>query len=254
SGKGSLTPTKIQLTGAKATIFDGSATGNLTWNVPKPTQTNIDFSGKLNGLKADSFFQETSFLGGDSNIHKYLEGALSAEVQYSSSLEPTLTPKVSTIQAQGAFGMTTSRLKDHPIQMEIAKLLKVDELKNVALDDWETTFAIEDELLRFNGLNLTSKDIGIEMQGTHHLVSDVIDYKATIALPGRFKKGIANVISENAANALQQENGTIAIPLIISGTSEKPKVRPDQDVIKKVVEDYLKDKGSDLIKGLFNGN
>ena len=253
SGKGAMNPVKIQLSDAKATLFDGTASGDLVWDVPQPTQTKFNFEGSLNGISAPSFFRETSFLG-ESNIHRYLEGALNADISYSSALEPTLSPRVSTIKSEGTFGVENARIKGHPVQMEIARLLKVKELENMALDDWTSRFTIQNQILTLTNLNLTSKDIGLEINGTQHLVNDKIDYKASIALPGRFKKGIGNVLSQQAANALEQEDGTLAIPLVITGTSENPKVRPDEEAIKQIVEDYLKEKGSNLIKNLFDGN
>jgi uncharacterized protein involved in outer membrane biogenesis len=254
SGKGVMSPTKIELKDAKATLFEGAASGDLHWDIPKPTQTNIRFNGKLSHLKASSFLKETSFLGEKSTIHKYLEGALSADINYTSVLDATLSPKISTIKAEGSFGMTKSRLKGYPIQMEIAKLLRAKELENIALDDWKSDFTIKNEVLTFKNLNITSADIGLQMEGTHQLVSGIINYKATIALPSRFKKGMEAVLSKQAVEALEQENGTIAVPLVITGTSDKPKVRPDKSVIEDIVKKYLKKKGGDLIKNLFGGN
>jgi hypothetical protein len=138
--------------------------------------------------------------------------------------------------------------------MEIAKLLRAKELENIALDDWKSDFTIKNEVLTFKNLNITSADIGLQMEGTHQLVSGIINYKATIALPSRFKKGMEAVLSKQAVEALEQENGTIAVPLVITGTSEKPKVRPDKSVIEDIVKKYLKKKGGDLIKNLFGGN
>ncbi len=254
SGKGVMNPSKIELKDAKATLFEGSASGNLHWDIPKPTQTKIQFNGKLDHLKASSFLKETNFLGDKSTIHKYLEGELSADINYKSALDTSLSPKISTTEADGSFGMTKSRLKGHPIQMEMAKLLRAKEFENIALDNWKSDFTIKDEVLTFKNLNITSADIGLEMNGTQQLVTGKIDYKATIALPSRFKKGMAAVLSKQSVDALEQENGTIAVPLVITGTSDKPKIRPDESVIKDIVKEYLKKKGGKLIKNLFGGN
>lgn len=109
-------------------------------------------------------------------------------------------------------------------------------------------------MLTFKELNLTSDKIGLQMNGTHHLVNDEIDYKAVIALPGTFRKGLSSVIGEQAINALTQENGTISVPLVITGKYTNPTVRPDEEVIKQIVEDYLKERGSNLLRNLFDGN
>ncbi|MEX2604119.1 MAG: AsmA-like C-terminal region-containing protein, partial [Gracilimonas sp.] len=254
SGNGEMNPVKIVLSDAKATMFEGTATGNMVWDIPAPTNTKINFSGTLNELAAKAFFRDTGFLGENSTIHEYIEGALSADVHYISNLNPALSPVLSTTNAEGSFGMTKARLGNHPIQMKVANFLKVKELETLALDEWKSDFTIKNEVLTFKNLNLTSDKIGLEMNGTHHLNNDKIDYKAVIALPGTFKKGLSSVIGEQVVNALTQENGTISVPLLITGTSTNPTVRPDETVIKKIVEDYLKEQGGNILKNILGGN
>lgn len=254
SGSGEMTPEKLVLRDAKATMFEGSATGNMIWDIPTPTDTRINFSGTLDSLAAKAFFRDTGFLGENSTIHKYVEGAFSADVNYVSDLNPALSPVLSTIDAEGSFGMTKARLVNHPIQMKVANFLNVKELETLALDEWRSEFTITNEVLTFKELNLTSDKIGLEMSGTHHLGNDEIDYEAVIALPGTFKKGLSSVIGEQAVNALTQENGTISVPLVITGNYSNPTVRPNETVIKKIVEDYLKEKGGNILKDIFDGN
>ncbi len=253
-GSARLTPKEIVLSDAEAGMFEGKARGDMTWKVPNPTKTEMVFSGELDQVSAPAFFRESSFLGENSDIHEYLTGDLSAKITYQSKLDPTLSPIIKTTVSEGSFGMSKARLKGHPTQVKIANLLGISELKNVALDKWESEFTIKDEVLTLTNLNLTSGDIGLELNGTQHLVTEKIDYKATIALPGSFKGAIQKVISKQATDALTQENGTIGVPLVITGTSANPKVRPDDSVIKSIVEEYLKGKGKDLIKNLFGGD
>ncbi|MEX2478754.1 MAG: AsmA-like C-terminal region-containing protein [Gracilimonas sp.] len=254
SGSGEMTPEKLVLRDAKATMFEGIATGNMAWDIPAPTNTKINFSGTLDSLEAKAFFRDTGFLGQESTIHEYLEGAFSAEINYVSDLNPALSPILSTTDAEGSFGMTKARLGRHPMQMKVANFLKVKELETLALDEWKSDFTIKNEVLTFTELNLTSDKIGLELNGTHHLISDEIDYEAVIALPGTFKKGLTSVLGEETVNALTQENGTISVPLVIRGTSSDPSVRPNEEVIKEILEDYLKEKGGNLLKNIFGGN
>lgn len=254
TGNGEMNPEQLVLRDAKATMFEGAATGNMTWDIPTPTNTKINFTGTLDSLAAKAFFRDTGFLGKNSTIHEYIEGALTANVTYSSNLNPALSPVLSTTDAEGSFGMTKARLGNHPIQMKVANFLKVKELETLALDEWKSDFIIQNEVLTFKNLNLTSDKIGLQMNGTHHLVNDEINYKAVIALPSTFKKGLSSVIGEQAVNALTQENGTISVPLLITGKYTNPTVRPDETVIKKIVEDYLKEKGGNILKDIFGGN
>jgi uncharacterized protein involved in outer membrane biogenesis len=253
TGTGRTTPDQIIMDQANATLFDGTATGRMVWSVPNPLRTSISFTGSLDSLVAESFFRDTGFLGEDSRFHNHVTGEFSTDIDYSTDLDQTLAPDVTTTEADGSFGMTRARLRGHPIQERIADFLKVDELRSLALDEWTATYTISDAVLTFQDFRLTSENIGVELEGTQHMVTDEINYKATLLLPARFKSGIASVISNRAADALQREDGTMTVPIMITGTSANPQVRPDSELIQEIIRDALRDGAGNALKKLFNG-
>lgn len=253
TGTGRITPDQIIMDEADATLFEGTATGRMEWNVPDPLRTNLTFTGSLDSLTAVSFFRDTGFLGENSRFHQHVTGAFSTDIDYSTDLDQTLTPDVTTTEANGSFGMTRARLRGHPIQERVADFLKVDELRSLALDEWTATYTISESILTFEDFRLTSEDIGMELEGTQHMVTDKINYTAILLLPEQFKSGIASVISGRAADALQREDGTMAVPILINGTSADPQVRPDSDLIQEIVRDALREGAGNAIKKLFDG-
>jgi hypothetical protein len=252
SGKGRLTPDQIQIEDATAKLFDGSATGRLDWNVPDPLRTNILFQGQLQGLRAESFFRETGFLGPQSTLHQYITGEFSSEIRYASHLQPDLEIDITTADANGTFGMTRARMEGHPIQKQIADFLNVSELERLTLDEWNASFSIRDTVMTINDFNITSGNLGIQLDGTLHMVNDRINYRATLLLPEQFKSGIASVISVRAADALQLEDGRMAVPVRITGTTSNPQVSPDGETIERIVRDALQDGARDVLRRLFN--
>ncbi len=252
TGEASTSPDKITLDQASINLFDGEATGSFTWDVPEPERTMISFNGNLDGLQAAAFFDEFQVLGEDSNFHEYVSGAFSADVEYYSELNKFLEPVIKTSTMDGNFGMTNSRIQGHPIQIKLAALLNAKELNNIGLDKFNSTYSLKNSIFTINDLRMTSDDIGMELSGTQHMVNGDIDYQTKLFLPGRFKKGIASVISSQAVEALTQDNGTIMVPLRMTGTQENPTIRPDKEAIAPIVKDYLKDKGKNLLKGLFD--
>jgi hypothetical protein len=218
-GSGRITPTLIRVDQAEAKMFDGVATGRMDWNVPDPLATNILFEGDLNGLQAETFFRDTGFLGENSTLHQYLSGEFSSEVRYATEMTPELDPDITTTNASGTFGMSRARLSGHPIQVQVARFLNASELERLTLDEWNANFSIQDTVMTLENFRLTSGNLGMELEGTLHMVSDRINYKATLLLPERFKRGIASVISNRAADALQLEDGRMAVPIRITGTT-----------------------------------
>ncbi len=251
NGTASTTPEQIQLREATADLFEGKMIGSLTWDVPRPDSTMITFNGSLQGVRAEKFFEEYKVLGKKSKFHEYASGAFSSDIEYYTVLNRFLDPVIGTTEMDGNFGMTKSRLKNHPLQLRIANMLKAQELESVSLDEWKSTFTVSDTLLTLKNLRLTSSDVGMELNGTQQLVSQQVNYQMKLLLPPRFKKGIASVITTQATEALTQENGTIMLPLRVTGTLTNPTVKPDEEVIKPIIQKYLKDKAGNVLKKLF---
>lgn len=253
TGTGRTTPDQIIMDEANATLFEGTATGRMEWNVPDPLRTNLSFTGSLDSLTAESFFRDTGFLGDNSRFHQHVSGAFSTEIDYATELDQTITPDITTTEADGTFGMTRARLQGHPIQERVADFLKVDELRSLALDEWTANYTISESVLTFENFRLTSENIGMELEGTQHMVTDEINYTATLLLPEQFKSGIASVISGRAADALQREDGTMTVPIVITGTSENPQVRPDTELIQEIIRDALREGAGNALERLFGG-
>ncbi len=251
-GQGRLTPELIQINDARARLFDGTATGQMVWNVPDPLNSSITFNGNLDGLQAQAFFRDTNFLGQGSTLHQYISGSFSSEINYTSQLNPDLEPNISTANASGTFGMTTARMRNHPIQMGVSRFLNASEFESLVLDEWNASFSIQDTVMTLRNFRLTSGNLGVELEGTLNMVSDQINYRATLLLPEQFKRGIATVISSRAADALQLEDGRMAVPVRITGTTANPQIRPDTETVERIVRDYVEDGARDLLRRLFN--
>ena len=254
SGSGRMNPNELILDQAEAILFEGSAAGTMIWKVPEPLRTNIRFQGSLNELRAKAFFRDTGFMGSESKFHEYITGLFSSEFDYYTELDSTAAPDITSTDATGTFGIAEGRIEGHPIQQRLAQFLRADELQRMNLDEFTATFALQDTVMTLEDFRLTSDNIGMELEGTQHMVTDVINYKATLFLPERFKRGIATVISTEAADALQREDGTMAVPILITGTSEDPQVRPDTTVIQQIIQDRLKEGAGDVLRRIFGGN
>ncbi|MCC5940758.1 MAG: AsmA family protein [Balneolaceae bacterium] len=251
TGTSRITPTLIRVDEAQAKLFEGTATGRMDWNVPDPLQTNLLFNGKLEGVRAEAFFRDTGFLGPQSTLHNYITGEFNTQVRYFTQLTPEIDPDITTTDASGSFGMSRAQMRGHPIQRRIAEFLNASELETLTLDAWNADFSIKDTVMTIQNFSITSGNLGMQLDGTLHMVNDRINYRATLLLPERFKRGIATVISSRAADALQLEDGRMAVPIRITGTTANPQIRPDNETIERIVRDYIQDGARDLLRRLF---
>lgn len=252
-GEARTNPEQILLDNASANLFQGKASGRMTWNAKNPEQTDMRFVGRLDSLQASSFFRDMNLFGSQGSIHEYLSGSFSADTDYFTEFDIFLNPDPGTTKANGSFGMTKARMRGHPIQKKMAEWLRSSEFENLALDKWTATYVIQDTVLTFDNFRMTSDDLGLELDGTQHLLTDRINYQAELILPARFKNDIASVLSGRAADALTREDGKIGIPLKITGTSETPRVAPDEKVIEDILKKFLKEDVGGALKKLFGG-
>lgn len=244
------TPDHINLTKARVELFEGEASGTMRWQIPADGPSTFNFEGSLDSLRLESFFREYPILGEDSEFYKFITGTFSSQVEYTTQISESLDPLLPTTIINGNFGMSKAQINDHPIQQRLASFTKINVLRNVALDSWESTISVNDQILTINNLSLTSDDIGLELNGTQHLVTDKIDFSISLLLPNRFKNAIASVITSQAADALTRDNGTVMVPLRVTGTYSSPTVQPDQNVIKPLIRQTLQDKAKNTIRDL----
>lgn len=251
-GKANTTPKMLEMNEASALAFGGSMSGYMKWDIPQPDYTWVTFRGDLTNVRSEQFFKEFQ-LGGQSDFHKYISGGLTAKANFVTAMDEMLVQDAKTIQADGSFGMDRARIKDHPSQVRIADLLGLAELKDVSLDAWTATFAIKDGLMTLRDMNLTSKDIGLNLNGTHNLVTDRIDYKVHITLPGSYGNRLEGILTKDGVEALKNDKGMIVVPMGITGTSTDPSVGLDRDFLQNAIREYLIKKGSDAANRLFQG-
>lgn len=254
--KTASSPNQVKLENASVNVFGGSVEGQFTWLIKKRDLTNIDFNGSITQVNAAEFFKGLKLGGKETRFHEYISGNLNANAVYKTDLDAYLTPDLTTNDANGTFSMSKTVLENHPVQLKLAQWLTNDGLKRLIIDDWNAAFEIVKGVLEIKEMKLTSGGIGVELNGTHNLATDQMDMKMSLFLPASFGDKLASIITRDAVNALTQKDGTILVPLKLTGKSTNPSVSPDQAVIKPLVEKYLKDKVGDkakkLIKGLFD--
>ncbi len=251
-GKAVTTPKVLEMSEASARVFSGSMSGYVKWDIPQRDHTWITFRGDLNNVRSETFFKEFQ-LGGESRLHEYVSGGFTAKASFVTAMDAMFVQDAKTIQGNGTFGMDRARIKGHPTQIKISDLLGIDELKDVSLDAWTASFDIKDGLMTLRDMNLTSKDIGLNLNGTHNLVNDRIAYKVHIALPASYGTRVERLLTKDGVEALKNANGAIVIPMSVSGTSADPSVGLDQDFIKAAIREYLKKKGTDAAGRILQG-
>jgi hypothetical protein len=251
-GRAVTSPRHVEMSEASARVFDGGLAGYLKWDILKRDHTRMTFRGDVSNVRSEAFFRQFQ-LGGKSKFHTYVSGGFTAKAEFQAEMNEQLEQDPKTIQANGSFGMDRARIKGHPVQVGIATLLGMSEFGDMSLDAWTATFTIVNGVMTLRDMRLTSKDIGLNLNGTQNMVTDRIDFKVHIALPGRYGDRLERLLTKDGVEALKNDAGMIVVPLAITGSSENPNVGVDRDYLQAAITEYLKKKGADAAGRIMRG-
>ncbi len=234
------TPKRIIMRNGSLNLFGGSIRGAFTFDVLNPRASLLDFAGRLQDIRIESFFRDFPVFGPNTQIHKYLSGGINFETSYKTALDSYLNPETATTQAEGSIGMTEVRFRNHPVQNKIADFLKIPELKDIELNAWTTDFVIGQSLLNLQEMKLTAQEFTFELDGTENLTTQEISYQARIYLPRRYTSTISALMPKEAVAALVRPDSSVVLPMLVSGTYTNPQVSLNQDAVKALVDEYVK--------------
>ncbi|KPQ00885.1 MAG: AsmA protein [Bacteroidetes bacterium HLUCCA01] len=237
----------IRMPEASAQVYDGSVSGNLRWDVTRPDYFDIQFIGDVDNLRAEAFFNDFQMTG-TGKLHEYLSGGFSASTDYKAGMNAMMEQDTPTILAGGSFGVSRGRLRNHPIQNAAADLLGNNELRDLSLDTFDAQYAIEDGIMTLTDLNITSRDIGMVMNGTQNLLEDRLDYALRLRLPERYDAQLGRLLTPQVVEALKAEEGIVVLPLALVGSSENPRLTIDRDEVQRIAAEYLRQQGVDSVE------
>jgi hypothetical protein len=246
-GNAASDPQTIRFPQAVAKLYEGGANGRLFWDVSRSDYWVIHFIGELNDLRAETFLEDFK-MSDDSKMHEYISGGFNATVDYMTGIDYFFEQDTPTIVANGTFGISRARLRGHPIQAAVADLLGANELRDMSLDTFNAQFSIGGGIMTLTDMNLTSRDIGMTLNGTQNLIDDRLDYKVQLRLPERYSDRLATLITAEGVAALKNDDNIVILPLAIVGTSENPRLTIDRDLVQQALERYLRGRGQDALE------
>ncbi|MDI6403104.1 AsmA-like C-terminal region-containing protein, partial [Balneolaceae bacterium ANBcel3] len=179
SGTIQMTPTSIFSERAVLSMYQGEMEGAFRWDIFAPDHTGVTFNGELRNMRVEELFADFEI----GNLSEHVRADFSASTQFYAEFDEYMEMNMAEVKADGDFGMEEARIVDHPVQESLAQLFRSDELKDLSLDHWTATYLIEDGVLTLTDFNLTSRDIGLNLSGTQHLITEALDYRAEVVLP-----------------------------------------------------------------------
>lgn len=240
------TPKRVIMRNGSFNLFGGSIRGAFTFDVLNPRASLLDFAGQLEDIRIEAFFRDFPVFGAQTRIHEFVSGGINFDTNYKTALDSYLNPETATTQAEGSIGMTEVRFRNHPVQVKVADFLKIPELKDIGLNAWTTNYTIGQSLLNLKEMKLTAREFTFELEGSENLATQQIAYQTRIYLPRRYTNTIAGLLPREAVDALVRPDSSIVLPLLISGSYTNPQIAINQDAVKGLVDEYVKQRVNSL--------
>lgn len=215
---------QLTLSPLSAKLFGGTQTGRLIADLrPKVPTVSLDI--RMAGVEANQLLSATS------SIKNLLYGALAANGGLSMQLGSGDMPK--TLNGRLSANLANGRLTGTDILKELAGVGKFlgyqgnpQSITNIAQLGGDVDF--KDGLATTNNLQMVMEGGSLGATGTVNLVDQTINLKATAILDKAFSQKVGGTgIGGYLSTALSNNKGELVLPVIITGTFDKPRFAPD---------------------------
>ena len=213
SGKFEWDSGHLSLPDIQATLADGPLTGQLEW-LPDNT---FGFTGQV----ANASIQK---LIADSGVNANgAQGLLNAKI----ALEG-MAGKPESFHGTAEVNLLEARMEPIELIRQLGELLRVDELRMLALKNAEAIFSIRDSRVTVEELQLTSENLMIDATGTAGFNGD-LDMNARLHVNDKLRKETRGLLGKNFQPS--ETEGYTHMPFSITGSLDRPK----SDLLDKMV-------------------
>ncbi|MER3523516.1 MAG: hypothetical protein C4326_05455 [Ignavibacteria bacterium] len=253
----------ITLQNLTTNVFDGIATAKGTIDMQRPERPHFSLSLDLKKLKAHAALSAfTSFgqrLFGDMDMHLVISGALNDTMGF--------VPQ--SLNATGTVALANGKLAGVKVNQQIAGMLNLPDLQEIAFKDWSNSFTIKEGRVSIPELKITALGADYTIKGSHGLDGTLDLTMGMLLSEAASSKVTVPGFAGEALNALKEPNGRLKLDFLIGGTTDNPNVRLDanalqaraaafvrskldaeKEKLQHKVQDEVKKKGEELLKGL----
>ncbi len=153
-----------------------------SYSTPKNQNPNLKASLNMNGLSFAQTFKELDMIQQFAPIFEGMEGNFSGRMNLTAALDSTMSPVMSTLQADGRLQTKDISLNNVKCIGQIAELVNKPSLKNLSAKDLTLDFTIKDGRLSTQPFDIKLGDTTINLSGDTGL-DKTVNYSGKIKLP-----------------------------------------------------------------------
>src|SRR5579862_95988 len=239
----------VQLNPLTSQIFGGQQSGSITIDT-RPNPMTYAANIKLANVDANNLLSSVS------SVKNTLYGTLGATTNITFATPPS-GDIVQTLNGTMALNLANGKLMKLDLPGELAKIGKfggVSPKGYTTISQMTGTFNVRNGVAQTNDLK-AALDIGtMAATGTMNLVNQGLDMHVTAVLNKGFSQSVGGTgVGGYLNTALANKNGELVLPVLITGSMDRPLVAPDLQQIAKMRMNNLLPTAGGILNGKGGG-
>lgn len=235
---------KLILNGLNMKMLDGEMNVNGSYENTPQNQPLINFGFDIISFDIPTAYHSLSGIQQMLPVARHSQGKFNSTFKMKGRLSAGHKLIASSIDGSGLFSTNNLHISDSPIFNQLKGILKLEKLKNVAIDDFKANFNVEDgniDLKPFKTKVAGQETTVLGTLSAENLLNMRLDFKIN---RDAFGSDIQNILS-----VLPGNKNIIIVPagVVITGPVGNPEVKMDLSETRKTITNATKD---DLKKSL----
>jgi len=222
----------------------GKVTGQANINAHAANYSLLQAKAHLEKVNVKMLFTQFGNFGQDDLKDENLEGLVTSDVIYASSMKNNLDIDLNSIKTHAEIVIENGRLVNYSPMQSLSKFLKVEDLADIRFATLQNQIDIANEIIFIPAMEIKSSALNLQLLGTHTFNNE-LDYHFTIALAdlvaSKFKKRNKGFDNQAEFGPVEDDGrGRTKVYVSLTGTVDNPIVKYDKKAMREKLSNDLK--------------
>lgn len=222
----------------------GKVTGQANINAQAANYSLLQAKARLEKVNVKMLFTQFGNFGQDDLKDENLEGLVTSDVIFASSMKNNLDIDLNSIKTHAELMIENGRLVNYSPMQSLSKFLKVEDLTDIRFATLHNQIDIANEIIYIPAMEIKSSALNLQLMGTHTFDNE-LDYHFTIALAdliaSKFKRRNKGFDNQAEFGPVEDDNrGRTKVFVSLTGTVDNPVVKYDKKAMRDKIAGDLK--------------
>ncbi len=244
---------KVLMDNLNMDLLDGKFSVDGEYNTQNMEKPSATMGLNIERVEVEKVVNSFSMIESIAPILKNCKGKVSIKFDYSSLIDSTMNPILSTVNGYGRLQSKRLQVVDSETFDKLADLLNLGDKFNNEFEDLNVSFSIANGRIIVEPFETNVEDIKMVIGGSHG-IDQTLNYDLALTVPRKYMGSAANevidgLLSQAASKGVEINAGdNINVKAKIIGTTTDPKITLDLKESKSNVKEDLKERARDEIK------